>query len=66
MGMNPSQNVPNFPIAKINTYPGKPSSSTALQRQSDTKYSKGSGDRLARPVEPRIPFEKGNLLDLYA
>jgi hypothetical protein len=66
MGVNPTDNVRIFPIAKISIRVGSAPRSTDLQLKNDNELSQSSKETLSRPLTHPVRFEKGSLLDIYA
>jgi len=66
MGVNPTNNVPIFAVAKISMRFGSAPQSSALQLKNDNELSQSSKEPLSRPVIHQVRFEKGSLIDIYA
>ena len=66
MGVNPTDNVRIFPVAKISIPLGSAPRSNALQPKKDNELSQSSKETLSRPVTHPVRFEKGSLIDIYA
>jgi hypothetical protein len=65
MGVNPTQNLQMFPIAKISTSAGKSPYATALQCHKGEEFSKDPSKSLARPAERPACLEKGSVVNIY-
>ena len=65
MGVNPTQNLQMFPIAKIGQSVGKSPYKTAPQRNHGDESAKAPSEGLARPAERPIRLEKGSVVDIY-
>ena len=66
MGVNPTNNVPLFPVVKISVRVGSASHSTALQLKNDDELCQTFKESRSRPTMHQVRFEKGSLVDIYA
>ncbi len=65
MGVNPSDNVAIFPIAKISPSIGKHSDIVVVQLEKDDRLPQGTTVPFYRLQKRHLSLEKGSFLNIY-